>query len=142
MFVRMLVRRLRDRAQNRSYAMANSGQFRQPRWWTDAHNSAWDHVREAFRTKWDQERAAGARDNAPHWDEVEPAIRFGFGARRRPEPAPEPESQRASASEWDPETEALLEQEWDTMHTVPEDGFMPRLWHDIRQFVHRGWLGP
>lgn len=122
--------------------MAKPEQFRQPRWWTDAHNSAWDHVREAFRTKWEQNRAAEPVVHASDWDEAEPAIRFGFGARRRAQQPPEAQPSQAPESEWDPETEALLEQEWDSMHHSSDDGFMPRLWHDVRQFVHRGWLGP
>ena len=122
--------------------MAKPEHFRQPRWWTDAHNSAWDHVREAFRAKWELRQEAEPNSEPSEWDDVEPAIRFGFGARRR---APEPEEPReaeASPPDWDPETEAMLEEEWDSMHHSPEEGFMPRLWHDVRQFVHRGWLGP
>jgi hypothetical protein len=123
--------------------MAKPEHFRQPRWWTDAHNSAWDHVREAFRTKWEQNRVAEPAAEARDWEEAEPAIRFGFGARRRvSQPAEAQEAPQASQSDWDPETEALLEQEWDSMHHPSDDGFMPRLWHDVRQFVHRGWLGP
>ena len=90
--------------------------------------------------KWEQSRAADPASS--EWGEAEPAIRFGFGARRRaPQPA-EPKEVEASQSEWDPETEALLEQEWDSMHQTSDQGFVPRLWHDVRQFVHRGWLGP
>lgn len=111
--------------------------FKQPSWWTDAHNKAWDHVREAFRNQQDAARAAApARD----WDEVEPAIRFGFGARRR---APETQQTLTAAQEeWDPELEATLQQDWDSLHQTEEAPRQAHLWHDVRQFVHRGWFGP
>ena len=115
----------------------SSPNFRQPHWWTDAHNAAWDHVREAFRNKWEENRP---EQPARGWDEVEPAIRFGFGWRRRP-----PESEQAKPApdeEWDPELEARLEQDWDSMHKTDEEPREPHLWHDVRQFVHRGWVGP
>ncbi|HWA72666.1 MAG TPA: hypothetical protein VG937_10035 [Polyangiaceae bacterium] len=119
--------------------MTNSQQkFRQPHWWTDVHNKAWDHVREVFRSKWEEQRAADAQGES--WEQVESPIRFGFGARRREDP--ELSSQQESDPDWDPELEATLEQEWDSMHDASEAGSAPHLWHDVRQFVHRGWLGP
>lgn len=125
----------------------SSPDFRQPHWWTDAHDTAWDHVRETFRSKWEARRAeqADVSAGAEDWDEIEPAVRFGFGRRRaEPDressaPSDEPSTDR---SDWDPELEATLEQEWDSMHHPAEDNAAPRLWHDVRQFVHRGWFGP
>lgn len=108
--------------------------FRQPHWWSDVHNTAWEHVREAFRSKWDELHASEP------WDEVESPIRFGFGARRRAQLEPAPEQQ--ATADWDPELEAKLEQEWDSMHDASEARRVPHLWNDVRQFVHRGWLGP
>lgn len=115
--------------------------FPQPHWWTDVHNRAWDHAREAFRARWEQQEPAEPSAKAGEWDEVEPAIRFGFGRRRLP-PVAEPEVKPTEPPDWDPELEAKLEQEWDSMHNVSEESAAPRLWNDVRQFVHRGWFGP
>ena len=112
-------------------------QFRQPHWWTDVHNRAWEHVREAFRAQWDERRRN--EPEAEPWEHVESPIRFGFGARRRAESEPAPTRE---GGDWDPEVEALLEQDWDSMHDASDAGNAPHLWHDVRQFVHRGWLGP
>lgn len=126
----------------------SSPNFRRPHWWTDEHDTAWDRVREAFRSKWEARRAQAPEVSAEaeDWDEIEPAIRFGYGRRRADgtaeEPRTPPQESKEASSDWDPELEATLEQEWDTMHHVPEDNAAPRLWHDVRQFVHRGWFGP
>jgi hypothetical protein len=107
--------------------MATTSPDARPHWWNDDHESAWDKVKHLFQ------RSFGAHPS-PHrqWTEAEPGLRFGYGARRR-----------ANEDAWDEEVEARLEQEWDTIHHQPEDSPGPvRTWHDVRQFVHRGWLGP
>lgn len=78
-----------------------------PTWWTEEHDSRWDRVKAAFRRDWEQtkhdlgsdkardlqqsatdtvKQAAGKQQTAgaitrPSYDEMEPAFRYGHGAR-------------------------------------------------------------
>ena len=78
-----------------------------PTWWTQEHDSRWDLVKAAFRRDWEQtkhdlgsdkardlqqsaadtvKQAAGKQQAAgvitrPSYDEMEPAFRYGHGAR-------------------------------------------------------------
>lgn len=125
-----------------------------PKWWTTSHASGWDRVKEALRRDWEQTKAdLGANGSAlnqdvgntvrqalgkesiplenvpnpesPRWEDVEAAVRYGYGAR----------VQFGEMPEWDEEMETRLRQEWEGMGPG-------RVWHDVRQFVHRGWMGP
>lgn len=137
-----------------------------PGWWTESHSSGWERVKAALRRDWEQTKthfsssgtdlnqtvgdtlrqAAGTepippgelpnpesqeqrqdqRVDAPaRWEDVESAVRYGYGARQEFRERPE----------WDEELEMRLQREWEDI----EPG---RVWHDVRQFVHRGWMGP
>ena len=85
---------------------------RRPAWWTDKHNAAWDHVKEALREE------AGLRD----WEQVESAVRFGYGARK----------EFAEVLGWDAALEGRLRHEW----THLKDG---NTWEDVRPHVRHGW---
>jgi len=76
-------------------------------WWSKDHDSSWDHVKEAFRRDWEQtmhdlvgsppdlnqgvsdtlKQAAGKQiippASVPNFEEHEPALRFGYGARQQ-----------------------------------------------------------
>jgi|SRR5581483_9587171 len=76
-----------------------------PKWWTHEHDSSWDRVKAAFKRDWDQTKHdLGAKrpdtnqdvDNTvrqasgkeaipprgqPVYEDIEPAYRFGHGAR-------------------------------------------------------------
>jgi hypothetical protein len=69
--------------------------------------------------------APGEPNRDERWEEVEPAMRYGHGARQ----------EHPEQVEWNEELELQLRREWEEM--APS-----RLWHDVRQFVHRGWMGP
>src|SRR6187455_1378407 len=80
--------------------------YQKPRWWTNDYDSAWERIRAAFHRDWEQTKhdfggnepdlnqdvndtvaqAAGKRpippEGEPNYDELEPAFRFGYGARR------------------------------------------------------------
>lgn len=58
------------------------------------------------------------------WEDVEPAVRYGYSARRQYENA-----------EWDDSVEQKLREEWSSIH--PQ-----RDWLEARPFVHRGFMGP
>jgi hypothetical protein len=79
--------------------------------------------REALPAPGQPNRAERSEDE--RWEDVEPAMRYGHGARQKYPEQPE----------WNEELELQLRREWEEM--APS-----RLWHDVRQFVHRGWMGP
>jgi hypothetical protein len=110
--------------------MANAhSSSRQPRWWNESHTSAWEAAREAFRQRWDAD-GSQSRGVGKAFADAEPALRFGYSARRE------------FKEDWDPELEARLQNEWDTLHDPRPPEEEPRFWDDVRQFVHRGWMGP
>lgn len=68
----------------------------------------------------------GNRRNPPSstrqdWDEYEPAVRYGFGARHH-----------YGAQEWNDDLEKKLRKDWD-------DGGQPSTWERMKAAVRRGW---
>jgi len=123
-------------------------QYRNPTWWTDDHSSAWERSKEALRRDWEQtkadvsdsgtdlnqdvgdtiKQAAGKEaipprnvPNAPDWAEVEPAVRYGYGARSH-----------YAGREWNDDLEANLRQDWDSTGHGSS-------WERIKNAVRRGW---
>ena len=96
--------------------------------------STWERVKEALRRDWNQtkkdlmiggrdlqqtvgdtiKQATGAEPVPPpgmasmHWDEIEPAVRFGYAARHH-----------YDHEAWDPELESRLRSEWDEVNGEP-----------------------
>jgi hypothetical protein len=121
--------------------------YKNPTWWTDENDTAWERVKAAFKRDWDQtERDLGAKkpgtnQNAKHtlkqaagreaipprgefaFDELEPAYRFGYGARSH---------FGDTYEEWDDELEDALRREW--LHTYPE-----RNWDEDAEYIRYGW---
>lgn len=78
---------------------------RNPEWWNKDHDSAWERVKDALHRDWEQTKhdfggnapdlnqsvgdtvsqAAGKQsippENVPNYEEFEPAMRYGYGAR-------------------------------------------------------------
>ncbi len=72
-----------------------------PAWWTNDHDSRWEKVKAAFRRDWEQTKNDMGSDTArdlqqsaadtvkqatgnkpvPRFDDLEPAFRYGYGAR-------------------------------------------------------------
>jgi hypothetical protein len=120
---------------------------RNPKWWNQTHESAWDRVKEAFKRDWDQtkhdlgghqpdtdqdvddtvKQAAGKQPipprGQPTYDEVEDAYRFGYGARTQ---------YGTKYSSWDDRLERQLEQDWSAT-------FSDREWRRYRDSIRRGW---
>jgi hypothetical protein len=122
-----------------------------PRWWTPAHTSAWDRSKEAFRRDWEQtkhdvsfgkagidldqdvtdtvKQAAGKEPippgGVPNEDEefarLEPAFRFGYGARLFYVDDPE----------WNEALETKLRSDWTT--------FSNERWEASNDAVRRGF---
>jgi len=118
-----------------------------PKWWTNEHESSWDRVKAAVKRDWDQtkhdvgakqpdtnqnvkdtvKQAAGKEAIPPRgqpvYDDVEPAYRFGYGARsyygRR-------------YSKWDTNLENELRRDWSD--TYPDDD-----WDSQARYIRSGW---
>lgn len=121
--------------------------YKNPAWWTNEHDSAWQRVKEAFKRDWDQTRhdfggkqpdtaqnvkdtvkqAAGKEPipprGTPAYELVEPAYRFGYGARA---------FYRQKYPQWDANLEAQLRRDWQT--SSPEGN-----WNEDVAYIRRGW---
>jgi hypothetical protein len=122
-------------------------QRRNPTWWNQEHDSAWERVKAAFKRDWDQtkhdfggkqpdtdqdvddtvKQAAGKQPipprGQPTYEEVEDAARFGYGAR----------SQYGKEYErWDVQLETQLKEDW-------RETYSDRDWARYRDSVRRGW---
>jgi len=119
---------------------------RNPSWWNQEHESAWERVKEAFKRDWDQtkhdmggnepdtdqdvddtvKQAAGKQPIPPRghrtYEDVEDAYRFGYGARSH---------YAKYYKDWDDEVETQLREDW-------EQTYGGR-WTDYRSAVRLGW---
>jgi hypothetical protein len=128
------------------------GTMQDPRWWSEAHGSAWERVKAAFRRDWEQtkhdlsdarghdlgqnvadtvKQAVGSQ-RAPverptyriedDWAQVEAGLRFGYGARQ----------QYSEHAELDDRLEAKLRQDWVDLGNAQD-------WSEARGPIRRGW---
>jgi len=119
-----------------------------PKWWTNENESSWDRVKAAFKRDWDQTKHdMGARKpdtnqnvkdtvkqasgkepipprGQPVYDEIEPAYRFGYGARSY---------YGKRYKSWDPNLEKELRRDWSETYG-PESN-----WDDQSVYIRRGW---
>jgi hypothetical protein len=124
-------------------------QYKNPSWWTDENDSGWNRVKNALRRDWDQTKhdfggdepdtdqnvkntlrqAAGKEAIPPRrqlaYDDVEPAVRFGYGARSK---------YRADYADWNDELEASLREDWSEI--APD---RKQSWREDRAAIHYGW---
>jgi hypothetical protein len=127
--------------------MDKSRKYTDPTWWNDSHNSAWERTKEALHRDWEQTKAdlsdggkelnqdvgdtvkqavgkqaipPGDRPNAVSWNDAEPAVRYGYGAR-----------QHFQGREWSDELERDLEKDW--------GGSGESSWQRVKDAVRRGW---
>jgi hypothetical protein len=124
-------------------------QYKNPTWWNQDNDSAWERAKAAFKRDWDQTKhdlggdqpdtnqkignttrqAAGKETipprGTPAFDEVEPAYRYGFGARSK---------YGHDYAEWDDQLESVLKNEWDQI--APH---RRQTWMQDRAAIRRGW---
>ena len=118
-----------------------------PKWWNNQHESAWERVKAAFKRDWAQtkhdlgggqprtgqqlsdtvKQAAGKEaippGGMPDYEQTEDAYRFGYGAR----------SQYGNRFPgWDNALEAQLERDWC-------ETYADRQWARYRQSIRYGW---
>jgi hypothetical protein len=125
------------------------GTFNNPKWWSTEHQSAWDRIKAAFRRDWEQTKAdvsdkghelrqgvgdtvkqaagkepipPGNVPNPPDFDELEPALRYGYGAR----------SQYGDKEDWNDRVEGKLREEWSDLKSG-------KTWDEMKTAVRRGW---
>ena len=120
-----------------------------PEWWTEANDSAWERVKQALKRDWDQTkhdfggeepdtnqrignttRQVSGKEaipprGQPAYEELEPAWRFGYGARA---------NYRDQYPEWDEELEQQLKSEWETL--APQ---RRQTWVQDRAAIRYGW---
>ena len=120
---------------------------RNPKWWNQQRESAWEKVKAAFKRDWDQtkhdfggkepdtdqdvddtlKQAVGKQPipprGEPTYQETEDAYRFGYGARAQ---------YGNSYREWGEGLEGQLAQDW-------RETYADREWRDYRDAVRRGW---
>jgi hypothetical protein len=118
-----------------------------PKWWNQEHESAWDKVKAAFKRDWDQtkhdfggnepdtdqdvddtvKQAAGKQPipprGQPTYEEHEDAYRFGYGARSH---------YGKQHRDWNEQLESQLRQDW-------EQTYADRGWNQYRNSVRVGW---
>ena len=124
-------------------------QYKNPNWWNQENDSAWERTKAAFKRDWDQTkhdvgghepdtdqkignttRQASGKEvipprRVPTYEEVEPAYRYGFGARSK---------YGTKYPEWDDELETQLKGEWEEI--VPA---RRQTWMQDRAIIRRGW---
>ena len=124
-------------------------QYKNPSWWTTENDSGWDRVKEAIKRDWDQTKhdfggnqpdtnqkigntihqASGKEAipprKEPTYEEVEPAYRFGYGARSK---------YGADYTEWNDELEDNLKNDWYVI--APE---RKQTWMQDRAAIRYGW---
>jgi hypothetical protein len=123
--------------------------YKDPEWWTQENDSAWERVKEAMKRDWDQTkhdlggrepdtnqkignttRQASGKEaipprGRPTYEELEPAWRFGHGARA---------NYRDEYPEWDDELEQHLKSEWETLSPDRR-----HTWMQDRAAIRYGW---
>ena len=123
--------------------------YKNPAWWDTENESAWDRVKSAFKRDWDQtkhdmggdepdtdqkisntvKQAAGKEAIPPRfeptYDELEPAYRYGYGAKVH---------YSEDYPEWDDELEARLKEEWGTLEPSRKAA-----WDADREAIQHAW---
>ena len=124
-------------------------QYKNPQWWNDANDSAWDRVKLAMKRDWDQTkhdlggkepetnqtighttRQASGKEvipprGEPAYEELEPAYRFGHGARSK---------YGEDYPEWNDNLETRLENDWSEMYPTRSES-----WLQDRAAMRYGW---
>ena len=124
-------------------------QYKNPTWWTKDQDSAWERTKAAFKRDWDQtkhdlggkqpdtnqnvkdtvKQAAGKEPipprGQPAYEQVEPAYRFGYGARSY---------YGKKYSKWDSNLENELRRDWAS--TYPERA---NAWDADAEYIRYGW---
>jgi hypothetical protein len=129
--------------------MSTTYTSKNPTWWTKETDSSWDRVKEALKRDWDQTkhdfggdqpdtnqkigntvRQAEGKEAIPPrrkntYEDVEPASRFGYGARTK---------YGKLHTKWDDKLEAQLKSEWEQVEPARKE-----TWMQDRAAIRYGW---
>jgi hypothetical protein len=124
-------------------------QYKNPTWWTNEDDSAWERTKAAFKRDWDQtkhdvggnepntnqnvkdtvKQAAGKEAipprGEPNYDRAEPAYRFGYGARQH---------FGTKHPQWNPDLEKQLRNDWRSTYPDRADS-----WDTDAEYIRSGW---
>src|ERR1035438_1275997 len=113
-------------------------QYKNPNWWNQENDTAWERTKHdlgGHQPDTDQKignttRQASGKEaipprGVPTYEEVEPAYRYGFGARSK---------YGAKYPEWDDELETQLKGEWEEIAPTRR-----QTWMQDRAIIRRGW---
>jgi hypothetical protein len=124
-------------------------QNKNPDWWTDKQETAWNHVKTAIKRDWkgNKNDVAGSRADTllpvensaqqasgnsvvpllgqPTYDELEPAYRFGYGAHSK---------YSGEYPDWDDGLELCLIEDWRVMQPARKVK-----WEQDRAAIRYGW---
>jgi hypothetical protein len=122
--------------------------YKDPTWWTPDHSSAWERAKAALSRDWEQtkadvsdsgrelnqdvgdtlKQAAGQEPippsgvpNRPSWNDAEPALRYGYGARVY-----------HGGGDWSEKLEGELSRDWESSNGSGT-------WEKVKAAVQRGW---
>ena len=145
----MALKKLKKKPTDQQQQINTMNQYKNPNWWNQNHESAWERAKAAFKRDWDQTKhdlgghepdtnqqidnttrqAAGKEAIPPRgvrtYEDAEPAYRYGFGARSQYED---------EYPEWDDELEARLKGEWEEIAPARK-----QTWMQDRAIIRRGW---
>lgn len=114
--------------------------MKKPSWWNDKHEGTWDRIKNAMKRDWEQtkhdvgvdsapdldqsvgdtvKQMAGKDDPSKEWEDIEPAYRYGVGARAY------------YNDDWS-KTESRLSREWSDLDDDRE-------WDDVKGQVRRAY---
>jgi hypothetical protein len=121
-------------------------QYNNPIWWEPDNDFAWDHVKLVMKRDWEQTNH-GKKPNTtrnigqavkqtsgmeaipplgrPAFEQLEPAFRFGYGARLK---------FGREYPEWDGDFEIRLAEDWRTMDPTRKES-----WEQDREAIRYGW---
>jgi hypothetical protein len=124
-------------------------EYKNPQWWNEKHESAWNRVKLAMKRDWDQTkhdlggkepetnqsvghttRQASGKEaipprGQPAYEELEPAHRFGYGARSK---------YGKDHPKWDDKLETQLENDWNVTYPARK-----QTWMQDRAAIRYGW---
>lgn len=94
-----------------------------PKWWRPENDSAWNRVKQVVKRDWEQIKHA--LDVFKSFEELEPACRFGYGARLK---------FGREYPDWDANFETHLAEDWRAM-----DRTRRQKWEHDREAIRYGW---
>jgi hypothetical protein len=124
-----------------------------PTWWNDKHNSAWDHVKEALARDWEQTKADFSKTRGHELNQNAADTAKQAAGTTTPPPANVPNakpaddyhaaepairyghgaaSQYAETKDWNPGLESKLKSEWEELKSG-------RDWESMKGYVRHGW---